>query len=229
MPLLKLSESKLKPVVILVSSVYFIFTALFFLNLNIPHKITFCVAVLTIASLWLCPWQITLALLFSTLGDYMGSVPNFLGQILCFGCAHVFYFIYFFKRYFSKVEPDRKLTEKAIGYLILMILSALVLCAFLIFRILPGVPDGLVRIFILVYTSLILSMYIMAMLQRSSLYALAAVLFVFSDFMIAWHRFVEPVPYRDYVVLVTYFLAQWLFFIRSTPYRLSRQIRLLRF
>ena len=44
---------------------------------------------------------------------------------------------------------------------------------------------------------------------------------VFSDFILAWHRFVEPVPYRQYLVLVSYFLAQWLLFVRSTPYRIA--------
>ena len=44
-----------------------------------------------------------------------------------------------------------------------------------------------------------------------------------------WHRFVEPVPYRNYLVLVTYYLAQWLLFVRSTPYRIKNSIRLMRF
>lgn len=52
-------------------------------------------------------------------------------------------------------------------------------------------------------------------------FAVGAVLFVFSDFILAWHRFVEPVPYRNYFVLVTYFLAQWCLFVRSTPYRIT--------
>jgi hypothetical protein len=41
--------------------------------------------------------------------------------------------------------------------------------------------------------------------------------------------FVEPVPFRNYLVLVTYFLAQWLLFIRTTPYRVAPEMRLLRF
>ena len=69
----------------------------------------------------------------------------------------------------------------------------------------------------------------MGLLQRSSLYALGAVLFVFSDFILAWNRFVEPVPYRDYLVLVTYYLAEWLLFVRSTNYRIKGAVRLMRF
>ena len=48
-----------------------------------------------------------------------------------------------------------------------------------------------------------------------------AILFAFSIGLTAWHRFVEPVPYRHYLVLVSYFLAQWLLFVRSTPYRIA--------
>ena len=72
-------------------------------------------------------------------------------------------------------------------------------------------------------------MLMMALLQRSSLYALGAVLFVFSDFILAWNKFVEPIPYRNYLVLGSYFLAQWLLFIRATPYRIKHPLRLMRF
>jgi hypothetical protein len=41
--------------------------------------------------------------------------------------------------------------------------------------------------------------------------------------------FVEPVPYRDYLVLGTYYAAQWLLFIRATPYRVPHPVHLLRF
>jgi len=37
------------------------------------------------------------------------------------------------------------------------------------------------------------------------------------------------VPYRHYLVLVSYFLAQWLLFIRSTKFRVGPEMRLLRF
>jgi uncharacterized membrane protein YhhN len=67
------------------------------------------------------------------------------------------------------------------------------------------------------------------MLQRSSLYALGALLFVISDFILAWNKFVEPVPYRDYLVLGTYYAAPWFLFIRATPYRVPHPVHLLRF
>ena len=40
----------------------------------------------------------------------------------------------------------------------------------------------------------------------------AALLFVFSDAVIAWNRFIGPVPARTWIVMTTYYLAQYLFF-----------------
>ena len=202
---------------------------IFFLPVEFPHKITYCVSILTLASLWLCPWEITLALLFSTLGDHLGSCQNFLGQMGFFALGHVFYIVYFTKRYFSKVEKDRKLTSKAKGYMAMVIFCALALLAVAFVRIAPEAPAGIIRIGVCIYATLISIMMVTAMLQRSSLFALGAVLFVFSDFILAWNKFVEPVPYRHYLVLVSYYLAQWLLFIRSTKFRVGPEMRLLRF
>jgi len=211
------------------TGLYLAAVLLFFLPVEYPHKITFCVSILTIASLWLCPWQITMALLFSTLGDHMGSCNNFLGQMGFFAVGHVFYVIYFAGRYFRRVEPDRKLTGKAKGYLAMVVFCALALLCAAFFKIAPGAPAGIIRIGVCIYATLISLMMITAMLQRSSLFALGAILFVFSDFILAWNKFVEPVPYRHYLVLVSYFLAQWLLFIRSTKFRVGPEMRLLRF
>jgi uncharacterized membrane protein YhhN len=201
----------------------------FFLPLEVPHKVTFPVGILTLASLWLCPWQITLALLFSAAGDYFGSCGNFLGQMGSFALAHAMYIVYFADRYFTKVERDRKLTPKMKGYLAMVIFCILTLLAVVLTRIAPAAEPGIIRIGVIVYACLISAMMLLALLQRSSLFALGAVLFVFSDFILAWNMFVEPVPYRQYLVLVPYFLAQWLLFIRATPYRVAPEMRIMRF
>ena len=89
--------------------------------------------------------------------------------------------------------------------------------------------NGRSRTGVTVYACLISTMMLLALLQRSSLFALGAVIFVFSDFILAWNKFMEPVPYRQYLVLVPYFLAQWLLFIRATPYRVAPEMRIMRF
>ena len=229
MGILKIKESKIKAAAISATAVYLALTVFFFLPFDIPHKITPCVSVLFIASLWLCPWQISLALLFSALGDHFGSCGNFLAQMGFFALGHIWFIVYFISRYFKKVEPDRKLTGKAKGYLAMVIFCATVLLCVVFFRIVPLVPPGVLTIGVSIYAILICTMLVSAMLQRSSMFALGAILFVFSDFILAWNKFVEPVPYRHYLVLVPYFLAQWLLFIRATKYRIAPEMRLMRF
>ena len=229
MGILKIKESKIKAAAISATAVYLALTVFFFLPFDIPHKITPCVSALFIASLWLCPWQISLALLFSALGDHFGSCGNFLAQMGFFALGHIWFIVYFISRYFKKVEPDRKLTGKAKGYLAMVIFCATVLLCVVFFRIVPLVPPGVLTIGVSIYAILICTMLVSSMLQRSSLFALGAILFVFSDFILAWNKFVEPVPYRHYLVLVPYFLAQWLLFIRATKYRIAPEMRLMRF
>ena len=146
-----------------------------------------------------------------------------------FAIAHIWIISYFIKRYKEKVEPDRKLTAKAKGYLTMVIFCTIALLAIAFTKVLPGAPAGIEKIGASCYAVIISTMLFLGLLQRSSLFALGAVLFVFSDFILAWNRFVEPVPYRNYLVLGTYYLAQWLLFIRSTKYRINSPVRLMRF
>ena len=225
----KIQENKIRPVALTATGLFMFFAALYFSPVQIPHKITLTVGSAFIASLWLCPWQITLALLFSALGDFMGSCDNFLGQMGFFTVSHFFFIAFFLERYLKKVERDRKLSLKAKGYLSMVAFCVTSLLVVVFTRIYPLAEAGIIRTGVGVYACVICIMLVTALLQRSSLYALGAVLFVFSDFILAWNKFVEPIPYRHYLVLVSYFLAQWLLFIRSTPYRVAPEMRLLRF
>lgn len=229
MAILKLNEKRIGPMAMTATALWLAASVIFFMPVDIPSKVTIPAGLLALASLWLCPWQITLALLFSALGDYMGSVHNFMGQMGFFAVGHIWYIAYFAGRYFRKVEKDRKLTGKAKGYLAMVTFCAAALLCIVFTRIVPETPAGTERIGVCTYALLICTMMVTAMLQRSSLFALGAVLFVFSDFILAWNKYVEPVPYRHYLVLVTYFLAQWLLFIRSTKFRVGPEMRLLRF
>lgn len=229
MSLISLKDNKTRPVVLWTTGLFICACLVVFLPVGIAHKITIPVGILTLASLWLCPWQITLALLFSVIGDYMGSCGQFIGQMGFFAAAHIMYVIYFIRRYLEKVERDRKLSMKAKGYLAMVCFCTIGLLATSIFKIAPMAQDGIIRTGVIIYTIVICCMLVMALLQRSSLFALGAVLFVFSDFILAWNMFVEPVPHSRYMILVPYFLAQWLLFIRATPYRVAPEMRIMRF
>ena len=210
-----------KTITLTATAIFFALSVLFFLPVHIPYKLVFPVASLFVASLWLNSWQICAALLFSALGDWCGATGNFLGQVGAFALGQVFYIWFFVKRYLAKVEHDRKLTAKAKGYLAMLVVCAVGLLTIVFTQIVPAVPAGVVRIGVSVYAVIITAMLFLGMLQRSTLYALGALLFVFSDFILAWNRFVEPVPYSGYLILCTYYLAQWLLFVRSTPYRIA--------
>ena len=219
----------LKPAVLTATGLFLCMAAIFFLPVDIPHKVSFPLIILSVAGLWLLPWQMLLAMIFSAAGDYMGSCGNFIGQMGFFALAHVWLITFFISRYRRKVERDGKLTTKTKGYLAIMTFCVGALLVFALTNITSHAPEGVIRIGTQIYAVLICTMLMMALLQRSSLYALGAVLFVFSDFILAWNKFVEPIPYRNYLVLGSYFLAQWLLFIRATPYRIKHPLRLMRF
>lgn len=229
MAILRLRDRHTGPVALVATGLFLICAIMHFLPLEVPGKIAFPMGVMAVASIWLCPWQITLALLFSALGDWAGSCSSFLLHMGLFAAGHICYIIFFVKRYFRKVEPDFKLTAKAKGYLTMIVFCTMALMATVFVRIVPCAPAGIIRTGTGIYACLICTMLVMALLQRSSLYALGAVLFVFSDFILAWNMFVGPVPDSRFLIMIPYYAAQWLIFIRSTPYRVAPEMRLMRF
>ena len=226
---MKMKENRVKPMVFCTTALFLCLAALLFAPVPLPHKLCLPVGLLFVASLWLTGWEISLALLFSALGDLAGSYGNFLLQMGSFAAGHIFYIIFFVRRYFRKAGPDRRLTARARGYMLMLGICVASLLALVFVKVVPCVPAGILRTGVGIYALIICMMLFAALLQRSSLYALGALLFVISDFILAWNKFVEPVPYRDYLVLGTYFAAQWLLFVRSTPYRVPHPVHLLRF
>lgn len=229
MAIFPLNEKHVRPAALAAAGFFVLFAVVFFSPLQIPHKITFTLASAFVASLWLCPWQITMALLFSALGDYFGSCHNFLAQMGFFALGHVFYVWFFIRRWLTKVEKDRKLTAKAKGLAFLLLIMVAALLAVVFTKIVPCTPEGIIRTGVCVYAILISTMLYFALMQRSSLYAIGAVLFVFSDFILAWNKFVEPIAYSRYLIMIPYYLGQFLLFMRSTPYRVRPGLRELRF
>lgn len=226
---LKIGERQVRPLVFAASFVFLCLAVLYFAPVKIPHKISFPLATLTVAGLWLLPWEMCLAMFCSFLGDYAGSCGSFIMQMLFFALAHAWMIFFFVRRYLAKVEHDRKLTGKAKGYMIMVLLCAEVLLAVALTKVAPCAPAGIIRTGVCIYATMICAMMVTALMQRSSLYALGAVLFVFSDFILAWNRFVEPIPGQRYLIMVPYYLGQWLLFVRSTPYRIRNQVKLMRF
>ena len=89
------------------------------------------------------------------------------------------------------------------------------LLVFLFAAIVPEAPFPAERIGVAVYGLVIAAMLYSALQYDGGCAAgfrCAALLFVFSDAVIAWNRFIGPVPARTWIVMTTYYLAQYLFF-----------------
>lgn len=226
MALLKIRDSRIKPTVF-VSSVIFVCLALSLLTtFRLQHQICLPVGLLCLASLWLTPWEITLALFFSATGDLAGSCGKLIVQMGAFAIAHIFYIVFFVRRFFRK---GTKMTAKMKGFLMMLGLCIASLLIMVFIKVVPAAPAGIIRIGTGIYAIIICLMLLTALMQRSLLYALGALFFVISDLTLAWSMFVEPVPHAELILLSTYYAAQWLLFVRASPYRIAHPVHLMRF
>lgn len=97
-------------------------------------------------------------------------------------------------------------------YNIVVLAVVLSLAAFSLSTIVPAAPAGLLRYGVAGYCAVISLMLLTAMFQRKFLVAAGAALFVFSDMVLGWNRFVSPVEGSHYLVMVPYYLGQILMF-----------------
>lgn len=217
----RLKTEKVKNTVLLTTGAFTAAAAMYFCGAGPSSRIAFPLTILTFASLWLTPWQISLAMLFSALGDFFGSEGNFIMQMGSFALTHIWLICFFIRRYRTRVSGDRGLTAKMKGYVTIVAIWTLALSVFVFAKIVPAAPEGIIRTGIGIYACLICCMLVGALIQRSTLYALGAILFVFSDFILAWNMFVGPVPHAGLIIMIPYYSGQWLLFVRATPYRVD--------
>ena len=132
-----------------------------------------------------------------------GAKGLFIPQMLFFALAHGAYIRYFLCAGGLPARPAAWLLPAA-------------LLALLFAGVVPRVLDPAERIGVAVYGAVIAGMLYSVLRYRGAYAAwfrLAALLFVFSDSVIAWGRFVAPVPCRTCVVMITYYAAQYLFYL----------------
>jgi uncharacterized membrane protein YhhN len=209
--------SRAKIDVVIVSLLFLSSVVLFFSPVQIPYKLALPVGVLFMSSLKLLPWQMSLAMLFSCAGDFFGACGNFLAQMAAFAIAHMFIIGYFFSRYRLGVLRRRYIRFSA-RYMTVATLLVIPVLVFAFVKIIPNAPAGVLRYGVSFYAVLIAVMVWAALQQRSVLFALGAILFLASDMILAWNRFVEHLPNSVVLILVPYYLAQWMLFMRSTKW-----------
>lgn len=149
---------------------------------------------------------IVIGLLFSLAGDLFLMLPTdrFLEGLISFFIAHVIYAAAFMAEWSQKLDD-----------LNVLIWLMLALLALLFFRLLlNGVKEKGGRAMVVavsLYITVISVMTGMSFLSSQGFVIAAALFFYLSDGTLAWDRFKSSLKYRDYMVMSTYFLAQFLF------------------
>ena len=167
----------------------------------LPYKVAWPVLLLSLATFLsrrreLLPFGF--AFLFSAAGDAVGARGLFIPQMAFFALAHCWFL----------PRARRRLRAASLAVTVPLLV-------FLFAAIVPEAPFPAERIGVAVYGLVIAAMLYSALQYDGACAAgfrCAALLFVFSDAVIAWNRFIGPVPARTWIVMTTYYLAQYLFF-----------------
>lgn len=147
-------------------------------------------------------WLVLIGLLCSAAGDLFLLRPDrFLHGLIAFFAAHLWYLSAFWR-------------PRPPGLAEVALLLGLALAGALLFtRIQRGVVEQGRRGMLLpvaLYIAAISAMAYAACSTRQPLLILGAALFYLSDTILAWDRFVRPLPWGDLAVMATYFTAQYL-------------------
>lgn len=167
----------------------------------VRFRIAYPVAALALMGAYLgMEWKFVLAFLFSCTGDAMGAYGSFFGQMGYFAAAHII-LIWAFAEELWKVRK---------------ILVGLAVTAALVFAfalVIPKVAEPWLQIGCGVYAVLITAMFGLSLMQRSPLFAIGAALFLISDMILSWNKFVGPVTAEKWMIMVPYYLGQLLIWL----------------
>lgn len=178
-------------------------------------------------------------------GSFVPSYGNiaFICQMGGFGIAHIFFIIFFLswglkqKREHASAEKSAaKAAKKAAkkgravavaaasaekpvqqkGLYMAMVLALTMIVVYqALTRVVPCVPEGVLRTGVTSYVVVIAVMMWSALMNGDWIWGLAAVLFVTSDFILAWNRFVSPLPAETLLIMIPYYAAQLILFLRT--------------
>lgn len=167
----------------------------------VRFRIAYPVAALALMGAYLgMGWKFVLAFLFSCTGDAMGAYGSFFGQMGYFALAHILLIWAF-------AEELWKVRKTLVG----LSVSAALVFAFAL--VIPKVPEPGLQIGCGVYAVLITAMFGLSLMQRSPLFAIGAALFLISDMILSWNKFVGPVTAEKWLIMVPYYLGQLLIWL----------------
>lgn len=167
----------------------------------VRFRIAYPVAALALMGAYLgMGWKFVLAFLFSCTGDAMGAYGSFFGQMGYFAAAHIILIWAF-------AEELWKVRKTLVG----LAVTATLVFAFAL--VIPKVPEPWLQIGCGVYAVLITAMFGLSLMQRSPLFAIGAALFLISDMILSWNKFVGPVTAEKWMIMVPYYLGQLLIWL----------------
>lgn len=146
-------------------------------------------------------WAVMLGLLFSIIGDAV--IHWFVIGLTAFFFAHVCYTIGFF----SVKTP--KLSKMQIILVLPLVLYALIF-SFLLLPTLKESGNASLMIPVVAYIMMISLMFIAAICSGNKFASFGAFLFIISDSLLAWNKFVSPVVFADALIMFSYYGAQLL-------------------
>jgi alkenylglycerophosphocholine/alkenylglycerophosphoethanolamine hydrolase len=147
-------------------------------------------------------WAIPAALFLSAIGDYQGSEHNFILQVLFFALAHIFYIVDFL--------PKRNLSNRNKYVASIPYIYAVAFLILLISHMSHAVEMVAVVIYALIIATMGASALVME-IKHKWWYVIAAVLFIFSDSVIVYNKYIEHIPNASLWIMTTYYAAQGLF------------------
>jgi len=157
-------------------------------------------------------WFIIIGLLFAAAGDifllFDRLSPNmFIFGLVCFLFTHILYILYFAKTPQSK--PSLLKQSPVIGLVLLAYIATFLLCLF------PHL--GSLKIPVIIYTVVIGTMFLLSIHAHNSLtkksgfrFVLGALIFVLSDSLLAYSKFLTTFPFHGIAIMATYCIAQYL-------------------
>ena len=147
-------------------------------------------------------WAIPAALFLSAIGDYQGSEHNFILQVLFFALAHIFYIVDFL--------PKRNLSNRNKYVASIPYIYAVAFLILLISHMNHAVEMVAVVIYALIIATMGASALVME-IKHKWWDVIAAVLFIFSDSVIVYNKYIEHIPNASLWIMTTYYAAQGLF------------------
>ena len=182
---------------------------LFAMRLALPAVI------LAVGGIGLISKLMTIGFFCCALGDVMGVPHIFEGQMAAFALAHI-YFIFCFVRSIRRSKPKPAvMVVTTVLCLVPLVLAAV--------KVIPAVQDMPIRIGCSIYALLLVGTLWTGIVRAVSakkgrrtlryIAVLGALLFLVSDFILSWNKFVEHIPDASLYIMVPYYAALLLLFI----------------